>query len=489
LGWNGVYWATAPGVHVPCPGGDYREQAPQTDSRPCGAESSQADQQLARAQRLASTLQGLGAPPPPAAGSAALPFVVSSSAGGRLADPVSDSAEKGNWRGYSIVRLDASGDPGKTIVEQRPVFDRLLLQGPTHTLRPGQRTRLRGLGREPVGIDTGAPTGDPPHQQIERWDRIDSPAITHRYDLVEADTQEPWLPKVVEGNGNPNGYVPVDPSVGTIDSQTGQVLAQRGNHGRIFALAVLSVGRKAATFPIAFEPKRSYTAPPSPRLTVAPIDPIRVLSFSASSFNTPTSTPPAPPPPPVNTTLSLPIPPALPNLTNATPLSLPPPAPPAPPAPPGGQTGTGLSVPIDISGVVVPPTPGFTAQPTPPVNPAPPGGARKEARQKQAATAKSEEGGAGEKASDGAGDLAGGPMGSNATPMTRRDRVKPAAAGFTPLTRAHASQPSAWTTGLQWGGGIGLMALVLALGFTTARPTPRRRPPVVPAPVWLRHRR
>jgi hypothetical protein len=66
--------------------------------------------------------------------------------------------------------------------------------------------------------------------------------------------------------------------------------------------------------------------------------------------------------------------------------------------------------------------------------------------------------------------------------MTRRDRIKPAADGFTPLDRAHA-QPSAWTTGLQWGGGVGLMALALALGFTTLRPTPRgrRHPPVVPA--------
>jgi hypothetical protein len=44
---------------------------------------------------------------------------------------------------------------------------------------------------------------------------------------------------------------------------------------------------------------------------------------------------------------------------------------------------------------------------------------------------------------------------------------------------------------LQWGGGITLMALALALGFTTVRPTPRgrRRDDVTPAPVWLRQRR
>jgi hypothetical protein len=36
-----------------------------------------------------------------------------------------------------------------------------------------------------------------------------------------------------------------------------------------------------------------------------------------------------------------------------------------------------------------------------------------------------------------------------------------------------------------------LMALALALGFTTVRPTPRgrRRNDVAPAPAWLRNRR
>jgi hypothetical protein len=143
-------------------------------------------------------------------------------------------------------------------------------------------------------------------------------------------------------------------------------------------------------------------------------------------------------------------------------------------------------VPINLTGVMVPPTPGFTAQPTPPVNPAPPGGARKEARQKQAATAKSEEGGA-DKAAEQGVDLAGGRATPDATAFRRRDRIRPAADGFTPLARAHA-QPSAWTTGLQWGGGVGLLALSLALGFTTLRPTPRTRPPVVPAPAQYRRR-
>jgi hypothetical protein len=43
-------------------------------------------------------------------------------------------------------------------------------------------------------------------------------------------------------------------------------------------------------------------------------------------------------------------------------------------------------------------------------------------------------------------------------------------------------------TGLQWGGGLTLMALTLAFGFITVRPTPRRRTPELPAPAWSRTR-
>jgi hypothetical protein len=35
---------------------------------------------------------------------------------------------------------------------------------------------------------------------------------------------------------------------------------------------------------------------------------------------------------------------------------------------------------------------------------------------------------------------------------------------------------------------VTLMALALALGFTTVRPTPKRRDDIRPAPVWLRSR-
>src|SRR5262249_39857969 len=102
--------------------------------------------------------------------------------------------------------------------------------------------------------------------------------------------------------------------------------------------------------------------------------------------------------------------------------------------------------------------------------------------------AKSEEGQS-ESAGDAKGDLARGLPDGTGMAMSRRDRIKPAADGFTPLR--HSDQPSAWVTGLEWGGGIGLMALALALGFTGVRRTPRRRPEdrPRPAPAFLRNRR
>jgi hypothetical protein len=142
----------------------------------------------------------------------------------------------------------------------------------------------------------------------------------------------------------------------------------------------------------------------------------------------------------------------------------------------------------NIVGLTVPPS----AAPIPPpgatVQPAPPSGARREAKQRQAATAKSEEG-AQSGSEQGGIETASSPLGPPESAMTRRDRAKPAADGFTPL-RAHA-QPSAWTTTLEWGGGTALMALVLAFGWITVRPTPRgrRRDEVRPAPVYLRNRR
>jgi hypothetical protein len=69
--------------------------------------------------------------------------------------------------------------------------------------------------------------------------------------------------------------------------------------------------------------------------------------------------------------------------------------------------------------------------------------------------------------------------------MTRRDRIKP---GVSITTLAHQEQPSAWSRGALYGGGLTLMALTLAFGFTTLRPTPRRRQPELPAPAFARSR-
>jgi hypothetical protein len=91
-------------------------------------------------------------------------------------------------------------------------------------------------------------------------------------------------------------------------------------------------------------------------------------------------------------------------------------------------------------------------------------------------------------------DIGDRPMSPDGAPMTRLDkhpatRLDRSAPGqsFTPL--AHHSQPSAWARDLQWGGGLTLMALVLAFGWITVRPTPRRRQPELPAPAYSRVRR
>jgi hypothetical protein len=405
-----------------------------------------------------------------------LPFVVASSAGGTFGPDgkASGPASAGYWHGYSVVRLDPQGAGTGVIVEQRPLLDWIAIQGATHQLGPGQTLALHGYGREPVGLD-----------QPIRYDAIDSPAITHRYDLVEADPAKPWLPKVEAGLGTPHDYVPVDPTVATIDPTSGRISTGRGKHARVYALALLSIGPQAASYPLVFDPSRTFKPPKPLRLAPLAIPAIRVLGLGAASLNPPAAAAPPAPPPPLNTTLSLPSPPALPSFPPSASPPVAPPAPPAPPPPPGGQHATPLDLSVTPLSVAVPPPTGVSAQPTPPVNPAPPGGARREAKQRQAATAKSEEGG-GESAQDAAGDLARGPDGAHGAAYTRRDRQRASGTSFSATPRA--SQPSAWTTGLEWGGGIGLMALALALGFTGVRPTPRRRPPVVPAPAWLRRR-
>jgi hypothetical protein len=131
---------------------------------------------------------------------------------------------------------------------------------------------------------------------------------------------------------------------------------------------------------------------------------------------------------------------------------------------------------VGINATVVPPSP-------PPVNPAPPSGsaARKEAKQRQAATAKSEEGG-GEQAD------AQARLDSANVPNQSFSRQTPGD-GRHPFTAVRVEgQPSAWVLGLEYGGGIALLALLLAGGLSVAGPRSRRRTPIVAAPAWAPNR-
>ncbi|MDX6662262.1 MAG: hypothetical protein QOG09_364, partial [Solirubrobacterales bacterium] len=414
------------------------------------------------------------------------------------------SAADGFWRGYSIVHLDP--DTGWIQIEQRPVFEWVGIglqpnsPSKTHVLRPGQRLTLQGYGREPTGIDVPF-----------RYDEISTPAITHCYDLVWADQEKPWLPLKADdaseeqlaaasgagcrqrspdsgfasarndsGAANPcDPYVCLDPAIGRLtDDQQGKIEAGDGNVKRTFAIAILSVNQKVATYPISFEPRPSFTpeAPPPPP--------------------PPNGPPPPPPPPPAPNgqlpQINLPTPPVPPSVPLDAGLVAPPP--PAVPPPPGASSATPLNLFLNGPGLNIAPQSTVVPPPAPPIQPAPPGGARKEARQKQAAT---QDSGAGtDEASSGAVDPgdAQGRIDSADSPnqMTRSDSAFSRHDGSdrgSPYVMTHRGQPSAWARDLQWGGGLTLMALVLAFGWITVRPTPRRRQPELPAPAWNRSRR
>ena len=492
LGWNGMYWSTAPGLHEPCPGESYPsmdriQNPPAAGSQSCQGSADRVDAALEDADAavdelapLSDALEGLGAPAPPTPSktvaelaneeqvATTIPYVVASTAGGRFGPDGqgSGTASEGYWHGYTVVHLYQGG----VFAEQRPIFDWIGINAKEHTLRPGQRMTLRGYGREPVGTDTPA-----------RYDDINSAAITHRYDLVQADPDRPYLPKVDPQSTEPNNYVPVDPSVAKIDRESGVIRAGRGSSERTYAIGILSVGDKVATWPVVFEPRKNrvatkttVTLPPRPPQAPA----IRVAAAP------PTSPPPAPPIAPTVGNITFPSPPtpAPPPPVGTTPPPPPPPAPPPPPPPPG-QFGQALPLslspkltPVSFSGTVVPPTP-------PPVNPAPPSGsaAKKEARQRQAAAAKSEEGSGDEGVNPGDAQGRVNTVDSPSQSATRLDQDRLA------FTRAeHAEQPSAWSRGALYGGALVGTAVVLALGFSILRPTPRRREPRLPAPAYSR---
>jgi hypothetical protein len=444
LGWNGLYYALAPGVHCPAPGGVY-PQHPPTARDGCGRAS------------------GLPGPDAAVAGAGdAVPFVVSSSAGGKLAQAGGD----GYWHGYSVVRVDASGDPAKTIVEQRPILDWVVLTAPRQRLLPGRSLRLTGVGREPLSADTPA-----------RYHRLDDPSITHRYELLLADPQRPWLPL----RDDDGGYVTMAErhprcSVGCIDGQTAEVTAGEGTDGRVYALAHLTVGDRAATYPLVFEPGAVEPAaapavaapsgrpPARPSMTGEGAGPpsAQGRSFAFSSVD-----PPAP--------LGLPSPPPAgrpPSAPSPGPTPEPPPA--RPPssldlarAPPGAPDVPRVSL--------LPPAPP-SAQPEPKVN-----------RHYEEAAGEAGMAAVVEDDSPLAADeavaqqqsryeveLALEPLPPRGAEATRRSPLRP---DLPMRALARPDQPSAWARNALYGGGLALAALCLALGWSSIGRGPARAAP------------
>jgi hypothetical protein len=475
MGWNGLYWLLAPGLHYPCPGGAYSPGPPPNDPTQLCENGGAA---LNAADDVAKTLQGLGAPvPTPSdkvhelAGSlSAVPFAVAASAGGQFGPDGSGSgtASQGFWHGYSLVRLFTDGNI--PLVEQRPVFDWIGIRAKDHVLTPGGRMALQGFGREPVASD-----------QPARYDDIDSPAITHRYDLVLADPEKPYLPKVDPTSDKEHHYVAVPPDVGaSIDRQTGEIkYSGSGNHPPVYALGILSVDDRTATWPVVLAPRRSFVLSPPPlqRLVLPPLP--RVVASAPASLPPP---PAAQIPNPPQLNLTFPSPPSLPNLSLNAPQARPP-APPAPPPPPASPAASALQITPAPVGLNVAPPATVIPPPAPPIQPAPPSGARREARQRQAAVAKSEEGGSPESATEESQNGAGGSdtQAASTRLQQRRDDL-----AFTALR--HEGQPSAWPRDLLFGGGLGIAALAMALGWSMLRPRPRRREPDLPAPAWARWR-
>jgi hypothetical protein len=327
---------------------------------------------------------------------------------------------------------------------------------------------LHGYGREPLGIDEPA-----------RYVDIDGPAITHRYDLVLADPAKPYLPKVDPTNENANHYVPVPDALGaSIDRDTGAVsYTGHGNHPPVYALAILSVGDKATAWPLVLAPRSSFKLQAPPRGLNLVIPPLAIALHAPVAALPPG--PPAPTPTPTPAPPPFPTLPSMPGLNLQNPQTTPPP-PPAPPPPPVSPAASALQLNTAPVGLNVAPAATVIPPPAPPIQPAPPGGARREARQRQAAAAKSEEGGG-----DAAGQESSNGSDGNKQASTRLDHPRDLA--FTAHAERH--QPSAWSRDLLYGGGLGLVALTLALGWSIMRPGPRRRQPELPAPAWARARR
>jgi len=515
IGWNGRYWATSPGVHEPCPGSSYPTAPPSGGASVCGHALPVGDDVSAGSLAAAlvsetSKTQAAGALDQVQGLTRMLPFVVASGAGGRFFGGQTANhgdVRDGLWHGYTIARLDPSGDPRKLIVEQRPVYDWVGIEAQARSLGAGQKMTLKGFARSPIGFYMAHSGEAQMHAgAMMRFDAINTADVTHRYDLLEADPERPWLPRRVGSSADAvvsqdpsaslgmtnGGYVPLDPSIATIDPISGLVKVGKGNNPKTLAVGMLSVGCVAeteggtcdpeqigvhvATYPLAFEPRRTFV----PEVKAErPTVPLQARAGAAL--------PPPPQAPPASNTvnpLNLPSPPAPPALPPITTPDVALPAPPVPPPPPVQQSPIPLDLAASAPGLNIAPQTTVIPPPAPPIQPAPPGGARREARQRQSATQSS---GSDSDASKETGvDTASEPFNPTGA-ATRRDRVKAEPGSFTAVERA--DQPSAWARSALYGGGVTLMALTLALGWSHGRPGPRRRPPYEPAPARAELRR
>ncbi|MDX6649902.1 MAG: hypothetical protein QOJ97_1853 [Solirubrobacteraceae bacterium] len=442
LGWNGLYYTIAPGLHCPGPAGGYPDRPP-AGAGGCG-----------RAQGV--TVPDATSPKlsPP------VPFVVSSSAGGKLAQ----EAGEGYWHGYSVVRLDASGDPAKTVVEQRPILDWVAITASARRLRPGQSMTLQGVGREPPAADT------PP-----RYHQLSSPAITHRYDLLLADPQKPWMPYRDESGD----YVPMSErypncSVACIDRQTGEVSTGKGASGRVYGVGLLSVGGLAATYPLSFDPGSpreplGAAAASAPRALAATARPLGVTP----SQTTGTATPPSPSGAPSAEPLSVPGF-APPTVSEAAVPHPPTQVSPSPPAAKVSAAATDLrsAPPAMSSAPRVSPAPPSAPQ----IKPAPKMGVRREpAAQEMGVAATDPQYVVLDELADPRDpllvDIGDGPPLPHGAAATRKDTRRTDLA-MTALT--HGSHPSTWGRDALYGGGLVIAGLVLASGWMIMRPGARR---------------
>ena len=99
-------------------------------------------------------------------------------------------------------------------------------------------------------------------------------SVAARLKRPPADPERPYLP-FEDAAGD---YVPLPAQVATVDRQTGALKTGRGRGERTYAIAILSVGDKAASYPLVFEPRRSFVAqrakvtlPAIPRAARAPV--------------------------------------------------------------------------------------------------------------------------------------------------------------------------------------------------------------------------